>query len=97
MAATVEIGSLIARTPGIRGGRPCIAGTGTSVRSIGVWNHYHGMTAEKIAADYPHLTLVQIYAALAYYYANREEMQQDLAANEAAEEEFLRHQAEVSK
>ena len=97
MAATVEIGSLIARTPGIRGGRPCIAGTGVSVMRIAGWNNL-GFCPEEIAAKIPHLTLAGIHAALAYYYANREEVDGDIAAEEAAEVEFLKEQqAEISR
>ncbi|MBL8229704.1 MAG: DUF433 domain-containing protein [Bryobacterales bacterium] len=39
MAVVTEIGSLISRDPEIRGGRPCIAGTGVSVRRIAVWHN----------------------------------------------------------
>lgn len=31
----------------------------------------------------PHLTLAQVHAALAYYHANREEIEADIAAEEA--------------
>ena len=43
-----------------------------------------GLSAEEIAAEYPHLTLAQVYAALAYYHANADEIEADLADEEAA-------------
>ena len=90
MLGAVDIGSLIERNH-LKGGRPCIAGTGVTVRCIAAWSN-HGETPEEIAADYPHLTLAQVYAALACYHANRQEVDQDLAAEEAAEADFLREQ-----
>jgi uncharacterized protein (DUF433 family) len=84
MAATVEIGSLITRTPGIVGGRPRIAGTRISVRLI-VGLYQQGLSPEEITLDYPHLTLAQVYAALAYYHANREALDAEIAAEEAEE------------
>jgi uncharacterized protein (DUF433 family) len=92
MASTVEIGSLIVATPDIRGGRPRIAGTGVTVRRIIGW-YQLGLTPEEIILHVPHLTLAQVYAALAYYHANREEIDADIAAEEAEAErleaEFL--------
>ncbi len=82
MAATIEIGSLITRTPEIRGGRPRIAGTGVTVRRIVIW-YQLGLTPEEITREIPHLTLAQVHAALAYYHANREEIEADLAAERA--------------
>lgn len=82
MATVTDIGSLITQTPGVNGGRPRIAGAGVSVRCIAVWSNM-GMTPEEIAAEYPHLTLAQVHAALAYYHANREQMDADIAAEDA--------------
>ena len=84
MAATVDIGSLITSTPGIVEGRPRIAGTRISVRLI-VGLYQQGRSPEEITLDYPHLTLAQVYAALAYYHANREAMDAEFAAEEAEE------------
>src|SRR6266542_5782405 len=67
MAATIDIGSLITRTPGIVGGRPRIAGTGVSVRRIAIW-YKLGHTPEEITMHIPHLSLAQVHAALAYYH-----------------------------
>jgi len=82
MAATIEIGSLITCSPEIRGGRPRIAGTGVTVRRIVTW-YQLGLTPEEITREIPHLSLAQVHAALAYYHANREEIEADLAAEEA--------------
>ena len=83
MASVTDIGTLIDRDPKIRDGRPKIAGTGLAVSRIAGW-YKMGMTPEKIALEYPHLTLAQVHAALAYYHVNRDEIQADLAQEEAA-------------
>jgi uncharacterized protein (DUF433 family) len=83
MASGIEIGTLIDRDPAIRGGRPKIAGTGLTVRRIVGW-YKMGMTPEEIALEYPHLTLAQVHAALAYYHANREEIEADIAQEDVA-------------
>ena len=68
MPSGIEIGTLIDRDPAIRGGRPKIAGTGLTVRRIVGW-YKMGMPPEEIAIEYPHLSLAQVHAALAYYHA----------------------------
>jgi uncharacterized protein (DUF433 family) len=83
MASVTEIGTLIDRDPKIRGGRPKIAGTGLTVSRIAGW-YKMGMTPEEIAMEYPHLTLAHVHAALAYYHVNRDEIETDLAQDEAA-------------
>lgn len=81
MATVTEIGSLISRRAAVRGGRPCIAGTGISVRRIAVL-HSSGDAPEEIAGNFGHLSLAQVHAALAYYYANKTEIDADLEAEE---------------
>ena len=89
----VEIGAMISRTPGIKGGTPHISGTGMTVRTI-VRCYRLGMSAEEIAAEYPHLSLAQVYGALTYYHANRADLDAQMAAEELesdlVEQEHLR-------
>jgi len=91
--ALSDIGSLIARTPGIKGGTPHIAGTGVTVRTIARY-YKLGMSAEEIAAEISHLSLAQVYTALAYYHANQKDMEAEMAAEEREsdkiEQEHLR-------
>ena len=91
-AGTVDIGSLITRTPGVCGGRPRIAGTGVSVRRIVVW-HKLGLAPEEIADSFGHLSLAQVHAALAYYHANQAAVEADLAAEEAGADQLERDYA----
>jgi len=82
MSQTIEIGTLIERSPEIRGGRPRIAGTGVTVRRI-VGCYQQGLTPQEIAAEIPHLTLAQVFAALTYYHANRDEIDADIVSEQA--------------
>ena len=88
-----DIGTLIVQTPEIRGGRPRIAGSGITVQRIAGW-YTLGRSPEEIARKYGHLTLAQIHAALAYYHANKETIDADLAAEEAEIEELERDYAD---
>lgn len=83
MLAATDIGSPIERRLGVRGGRPVIAGTGVSVQRIAGW-YKLGLSAEEIAENFGHLTLAQVHAALAYYHANREEIEVYLRDEESA-------------
>lgn len=89
MASVVEVGTLIVRTPEVRGGRPRIAGTGVTVRRIVGW-YKLGLSPEEIADRIGHLSLAQVHAALAYYHANREEIEADIAAEEMEAERLKR-------
>jgi uncharacterized protein (DUF433 family) len=79
MITVTQFGSLISRHPEIRGGRPCIAGTGVSVRRIAQWCNM-GLIPEEIAHKFGHLSLAQVHAALAYYHANQSEIDSDIEA-----------------
>ena len=76
-----DIGALIVRSPEIRAGEPRIAETGVTVKRIVGW-YKLGLSAEEIADEFGHLSLAQVYAALAYYHANRAEIEAALAADE---------------
>ncbi len=89
MATAIDIGALIVQTPEVRGGRPRVAGTGVTVRRIVGW-YKLGLSPEEIVAEIPHLTLAQVYAALAYYHANREEVEADITAEEVEAERLER-------
>jgi uncharacterized protein (DUF433 family) len=89
MANVIDIGTLIVQTPEIRGGRPRIAGTGVTVRRIVGW-YKLGLSLEEITDRIGHLSLAQVYAALTYYHANREEIEADIAAEEAEAERLER-------
>ena len=78
MVKAADIGSLIVLTPDVRSGRARISGTGVTVRRIVEW-YKLGYTPEEIAHEIGHVTLAQVFAALAYYHANREEIETDLA------------------
>jgi uncharacterized protein (DUF433 family) len=77
---------LIVRDPKLRGGRPILAGTGVTVRTIVGW-YKLGMNAEEIAADMD-LDLALVYAALTYYHLNREEIETDIEAD--SEEKLMK-------
>lgn len=64
-----------------------IAGTHTSVGRIASL-YKQGYVADEIIADKDYLSLAQVYAALAYYFANQAQIEADLVA-EAAEYDRL--------
>lgn len=88
MPAVQTLEGLIIRDPKLRGGRPIIAGTGVTVRTI-VGYYKLGLTPEE-TADEMGLGLAGVYTALAYYHLNRDEIEADIAANgeEVVKKEF---------
>ncbi len=80
--STVDIGKLIERRTQVRGGRPCVAGTGVSVQRIVEW-YKLGLNPEEIADRIGHLSLAQVHAALAYYHANKDKVESSIATDEA--------------
>ena len=74
---TVESINLITRNPEIRGGRPCIIGTGLRVTDIVVAMRYHKRTPDQIAEGFQ-VSLAQVYAALAYYNMHKDDIDADI-------------------
>ena len=82
MSTVIDIATLIARSADTCGNRPRIAGTRITVGRIAtLWKQ--GVTPEEMVDNWPYLRLAQVYAALAYYHANKEEIEAILVADEA--------------
>ena len=64
----------IEATPGVCGGKPRIRGTRIKVSEV-AWRHDDGQSPDEIIEAFPHLTLAQVHAALAYYYDHHEEIE----------------------
>jgi uncharacterized protein (DUF433 family) len=82
VSTLTDIGSLITQSPGVCDGRSRVAGTGVSVHRIVGW-YQLGWSPEEIADRIGHISLAQVHAALAYYHANQEAMDAEMAADEA--------------
>jgi uncharacterized protein (DUF433 family) len=63
----------IESTPDVVGGKPRIVGRRITVQNIVIWHERMGLSADEIATEYD-LTLADVYAALAYYYDHRPEI-----------------------
>jgi len=80
---SIESIELIYRDPKVRGGRPCIVGTGLRVMDIVLEQRYgESREAEKIAAVFD-VGLAEVHAALAYYYAHKDEIDSDIRDDDA--------------
>ena len=63
----------IIRDPRICGGEPAVAGTRVPVSSVVVqWQYYQNL--DRVQRAFPHLDMPAIKTALAFYEANREEI-----------------------
>ncbi len=80
-----EMVSSLISTPDVCGGRLRIEGTRITLNQIATL-YKQGLSAEDIADQYPHISLAQVYSALAYYHTNREAVEAELAAEKAEAE-----------
>ena len=67
----------VTKTPGICGGRACIAGHRVRVQDIVTWHEKRGYCPDEIVNMFPGITLADVYAALTYYFDNREEIEDE--------------------
>ncbi len=77
-----SLADFIVRTPGVCSGQPRIAGTRIKVKHVYTWVERMGMTPAQVVADYPHLTMAQAHAVLAYYWSHQIEIHQDIENEE---------------
>lgn len=68
----------IVSDPDVLHGEPTIAGHRIAVSHVAIWVIYQGATPQEIADEF-HLTLGEVYAALAYYYDHKQEMDEQIA------------------
>ncbi len=69
-------------TPGVAGGKPRVAGHRITVQDIVVLHEKLGRPADEIAAEYG-LGLADVFAALAYYFDHREEVDESIGRGDA--------------
>lgn len=79
--ATKTLDQHIEVTPGVAGGKPRIAGHRITVQNVVVWHEWMGKSADEIAAEYD-LSLADVYAALAYYFDHRTEIERAIEDDE---------------
>jgi uncharacterized protein (DUF433 family) len=84
-----EIVQHIEITPGIRGGRARLRGTRITVDDIVVMHLRLGLSLPEIAGKYD-LSPAAIYAAMAYYYDHRDQIERSIAEDRAYAEAFQR-------
>jgi uncharacterized protein (DUF433 family) len=76
---------------GAGGPKARIKGSRIRVEDVVVWHERQRMTPFEIVHEYPTITIADVYAALAYYWDNRGEIESRLAD---AEREYRRGIAE---
>lgn len=78
----ISLDEHIETTPGVAGGRPRIAGHRIRVQDIVIWHERLGKSPDEIATEHD-LSLSDIYAALAYYHDHRDQIEEDMRADES--------------
>jgi uncharacterized protein (DUF433 family) len=70
------------------GGAPRITGSRIRVNDIVIWHIHQGIGVDEIITKWPHLTHAGVHAALAYYYDHKDEIDREIARDEAWYEEM---------
>ncbi len=75
---------------GAAGPRARIVGSRVRVQDVAIWHEQMGMSVDEIVEEYPQLTRGDVYAALAYYWDHRDEIERQMEAEERFVEEYIR-------
>ncbi len=67
-----------------------IAGHRIRVQDVALWHEKLGMSVDEIVYQYPTITLADVYAALAYYWDHRNEIERAIRQERAVVDEFRR-------
>jgi len=83
-------------TRGGSGGRPHIAGHRIRVMDIVLWHNNLGWSPDEIVSQFPQLTLAEVYAALAFYWDHKKEIEAEIRRAEGVEEKTrFRHPSKL--
>ena len=77
---------------GAGGPKARIAGHRIRVQDVAVWHEKLGLSPDEIVAQHPEITLADVYAALAYYWDHRTEIE-DAIVRERSFADELRKKA----
>ena len=88
--ASPNTGSRIVMTPGVCGGKPRIAGTRIRVQDIYIWHEVQGQSVDEIVSNFPHLSMGEVHAALAYFWDHSDEILLQMKEAEALVEDMKR-------
>jgi uncharacterized protein (DUF433 family) len=69
----------IVSTAGVRGGKPRITDTRITVSDVVIWHFQMGLSLEEIAVKYD-LPLSAVYAAISFYFDNKDYIDAKIAA-----------------
>ena len=81
--------SHIVSSPEVRGGKPRIAGTRICVQDIYQWHELEGKSPDQIVDEFPHLTMADVYAALAYFWDHRDQILADIKRQDLDAEQLM--------
>lgn len=94
MSSVDDFEPVIVETESVVGGKPRISGTRIRVSDVFVW-HRSGKSPEEIADEYE-LGMDQVHSALAYYFRNKDKIQEELTSREnSIEESKERHSSKL--
>lgn len=80
------MGDRITRTPGVCGGKACIAGHRVRVLDIVSWYEHQGLSPDDIVSEIPSVSLADVHTALAYYYDHLDEIRDEMESEWALAE-----------
>lgn len=75
---------------GAGGLKPRITGSRIRVQDIAIWHERLGLSPDEIVEQYPTITLADVYAALAYYWDHRDDIERAIADEHAFVDELRR-------
>ena len=87
----VEIGGLVHSRPGMSGGQPCVYPTGITVARVAWLSIQEGLSPEEVierTCSKGIVSVAAIHAALAYYYENRQAIDDQVAENQREHDEL---------